>query len=81
MNVMQEILDLAMRLPEPQRASLARQLLLSLEPDRFDEDHEALWVAEIESRLQRTEQGAADACDWREAIDRIRQSLPRGPST
>jgi putative addiction module component (TIGR02574 family) len=65
----------ALKLPEPQRAALARQLLLSLEPDDFDEDSEAAWATELEARLAAIEQGKFEAKDWRESLAEIRQSL------
>jgi putative addiction module component (TIGR02574 family) len=65
----------AMQLPEPDRAALAHQLLLSLEPDDFDADTEAAWAVELEARLAAVEQGRFAARDWREALADIRQAL------
>ena len=81
MNNANEILELALRLPLEDRATLARQLLLSLEPESYETDYEALWAAEIEARMARVEQGQFSAADWREAMDRIRRSLAQEPST
>jgi putative addiction module component (TIGR02574 family) len=78
MNAANDLMDLAMQLPPDERASLAHQLLLSLEPASSDTDHEAAWAAEIEARLARVEQGNYSASDWREALARIRQSLAQG---
>jgi putative addiction module component (TIGR02574 family) len=78
MQAWKDIQELALQLPRKERATLARQLLLSLEPDEIDADYEAAWTAEIEARLARVEKGDYSASDWREAITRIRQSLARG---
>jgi putative addiction module component (TIGR02574 family) len=74
-----DLLTLALTLPEPDRAKLAHQLLLSLETAPFDADNEAAWNAEIEARMAKVEKGEFTASDWREALGRIRQSLWKGP--
>lgn len=81
MNRFDDILELALQLPMKQRAALSRQLLLSLEPESCDADDETLWTAEIEARLSRTEKDNFTASDWRNSLDRIRQSIAEGPST
>ncbi len=82
MNPANELLELALKLSPQERASLARQLLLSLEPDNFEpaESYEALWNAEIEARMDRVEKGDFSASAWREAIERIRTSISQGPA-
>ena len=65
----------ALQLPEPERASLARQLLLSLEPEDFDIDSEAAWAVEIEARLDAVAQGRFAAREWREALENIRKGM------
>jgi putative addiction module component (TIGR02574 family) len=70
-----ELLSRALALPEELRAGLAHRLLLSLEPDDFDEDSEAAWEQEIAARLQRMDEGKTTARPWREALAAIRQSL------
>jgi putative addiction module component (TIGR02574 family) len=81
MNATNDLLDLALQLPVNARASLARQLLLSLEPDSSESDYETMWDAEINARLARVEQGNYSASDWREALARIRRSLVRGQAS
>jgi putative addiction module component (TIGR02574 family) len=76
MQAWKDIRELALLLPRKERARLARQLLLSLEPDEMDDDYEAAWTAEIEARLARVEKGDYTASDRREAIARIRHGLP-----
>jgi putative addiction module component (TIGR02574 family) len=75
---MNELLVQALRLPESERASMARQLLLSLEPEEPDCDVEAAWALEIEARANAIDQGRFSARDWREALAGIRQTLSRG---
>jgi putative addiction module component (TIGR02574 family) len=75
-----EVLTLAISLPEPDREKLAHQLLLSLETAPFDADNEAAWNAEIQARLAKVEAGDFTASDWRAALARIRQSLRKGPA-
>ncbi len=81
MNASDEITNLVLALPQTERASLARRLLLSLESDHFDEDSEAAWAAEIEKRMEAVERGDFHATDWREAIARIRKNLAQGRSS
>ena len=80
MSTADDIFSSAMKLPESDRAALARQLLLSLEPDAFDPDCEAAWQAEIERRLASVERGSYQASEWREALARVRKSLGREDS-
>jgi putative addiction module component (TIGR02574 family) len=78
-NPASDLLAKALVLPEPERAELAHQLLLSLESDKVDPDHEAAWAAEIEARSATVEQGNATLIDWREALDQARRALKKGP--
>jgi putative addiction module component (TIGR02574 family) len=71
----EELLNRVLELPVQDRAILAHKLLLSLEPDDFDEDSEDAWRQELEQRLARVEQGQYSARPWRDAIAEIRQSL------
>lgn len=73
-----DLLPQVMQLPEEDRASLARQLLLSLEPEDHDADAEAAWAVELEARLAAIQQGRFSARDWREALADIRRSLRKG---
>ena len=78
MNASDEITNIVLALPQTERASLARRLLLSLEPDDFDHDSDAAWAAEIEKRMASVELGDFRATDWRESIARIRKNLAQG---
>ena len=77
MSTVDDIFTSAMKLSESDRAALARQLLLSLEPDDFDADSDSAWQTEIELRLASVERGGYQASDWREALARVRKSLRR----
>jgi putative addiction module component (TIGR02574 family) len=74
-----DVLQIALQLSDTDRAELVSQLLLSLEPETPDAGHEGAWREEIEARLRKVEEGNYSAHDWREALDQIRQTLPRGP--
>jgi putative addiction module component (TIGR02574 family) len=75
MHTAAEVLSLALQLPESERAAVAQQLLLSLEPEPFDDDAGAAWQEEIEQRLRDFDGGSVAALDWRQAIAEARQSL------
>jgi putative addiction module component (TIGR02574 family) len=75
MTVTNELLDLALQLPPEERARMARQLLLSLEPEQADGDHEETWRREIQDRMERLDRGETSTSDWREALGRIRQAM------
>lgn len=78
MTEMNDLLIQALELPLPDRAALARQLLLSLETEPFDADHEEAWNAEILERMELVKKGEFTASDWREAVERIRLSIKPG---
>ena len=75
MTTPSQIVDAAMALDANQRAEVAHQLLLSLEPDDFDADANSAWVGEIRRRLKAIREGRAMLRDWDEALADIRQSL------
>lgn len=75
-----EVMANAMKLPEKERADLAHQLLLSLEPEDFDDKEiAAAWQHEIEARLQKIADGTFHAQPSREAVAEIRQQLKKDP--
>lgn len=63
----------ALTLPFSERAALAQLLLESLEPD--DPDAEEAWAEEIQRRSDALHRGELETCDWREAIEEIRNQL------
>jgi hypothetical protein len=71
-----DLLNQLLELPTRERAAIAYELLLSFEPD--DPDAGAAWNAELGARLDKIEQEDFVATDWKEALERIRLSLPRG---
>ena len=73
----QDLTAQAMNLPADQRAQLARRLILSLESPDYDADADQLWEREIEQRLAAIDRGEVEPLEWRESIERIRQSLHR----
>ena len=75
---MEELLERALKLPEAERAALAHDLLLSLEPEHQDEDYEEAWAEEIEARLQRLDSGESQPDDLENVMHRLRASLTKG---
>jgi hypothetical protein len=75
MTTPSQIVNAAMALDGSQRAEVAHQLLLSLEPNDFDADADSAWAEEIQRRRQAIREGRAILRDWNEALADIRQSL------
>lgn len=71
-----ELLTAAQRLSHQERAEVAHELLLTLEPDEFDDDCQQAWAAEIRERLKAIREGRVILRDWDEALAEIRQSIP-----
>jgi hypothetical protein len=76
---MNELLQLALLLPEEERAALAHELLLSLpaadEPSQSE--WQEAWATEIKARMDRYERGETTARDWREVLADIQTGLKR----
>jgi len=70
--------DLALQLPLQDRASLARDLLQSLDVADSPGAVEAAWLEEIESRSEAYESGGIVADDWQASIERVREQLREG---
>jgi putative addiction module component (TIGR02574 family) len=79
MSIHADLIDRVMSLPANERAELARQLIVSLEPDVTDAqaDVDAAWETEIERRLGQVDRGEVELRDWRQSIERIRETLRR----
>ena len=75
MNDTADVFVRALELPDADRAELANQLLLSLDPADTDTSFDERWRDEIESRLAAVRSGATPALDWDDAAARIRQAL------
>jgi putative addiction module component (TIGR02574 family) len=75
MSTAEQIRDLALRLPPAGRASLAKELIESLDPGEPADEVESAWIAEIESRAEALERGDATADDWKKSLERVREQL------
>ena len=75
MALQADLVDRALKLPLRDRAELARQLILSLEPADHDPDTEKAWAKEIERRMQQVDRGEVTLFEWRQSVDRIRENL------
>ena len=62
-------------LPAPERADLARMLLLSLENDSFDDDVQRAWAEEAEQRSAAYQQGETESRGWQDSVNEMRESL------
>ena len=79
MSPTSDLFQQALALPEPDRAELAYQLLLSLDASDPDDDWAQAWAIELESRSAALQEGRASARDWREVADEIRKDYLSGP--
>ena len=75
MTITEQVRDQALRLPAEDRASLARDLLESLEPQEAPEVVEAAWLEEIEARAEAYSGGQLAADDWKSSLERAQQRL------
>jgi putative addiction module component (TIGR02574 family) len=74
MSESEELLMKALRLPEHDRAELARRLLESLdeEPSRDIDD---AWLTEIERRCAAVDAGEAVTSDWEDFRQRVEREI------
>jgi putative addiction module component (TIGR02574 family) len=70
----------AMNLSSVDRAELARQLILSLDPPTDDGAATDAWEAELERRLSAYDRGESTPIEWRDALERARASLRKPPA-
>jgi hypothetical protein len=70
----EELRQQMLKLDETGRAELARDLLLSLDQG-VDDDVAVEWIQEIEDRSAAYQNGEMTATPWREAVQRIEQTL------
>jgi putative addiction module component (TIGR02574 family) len=78
MSTGEHIRDLALGLPPEGRASLAKELIESLEPSESDDDVGEAWLDEIETRAEAYESGRISADDWQVSLQRARKRLREG---
>jgi putative addiction module component (TIGR02574 family) len=72
MATTKDLLSLALELPRPDRASLAHDLIASLdEPSEPADDVDAAWLTEIERRMADVDAGRVTTVPWSEARKQI----------
>jgi putative addiction module component (TIGR02574 family) len=77
-----ELLAEALRLPRPERAQVAEELLSSLEES--DEEVAAAWASELERRSREVAEGHVDTAPWETVRTSILKELEQrraGPTT
>ena len=67
-----QILDIALTLPESDRAGLATSLIRSLD-DAPDPDADAKWAIEIERRIRTIDQGSVKLDEWDAVMATMRE--------
>jgi putative addiction module component (TIGR02574 family) len=67
-----QILDIALALPESDRANLAALLIRSLESTP-DPSADAAWAVEIERRIRGIDQGSVELEPWDDVMDKMRE--------
>jgi putative addiction module component len=73
-----EVLNEALKLEPDDRASVAVELLDSLEPESSDKDDvEAAWAVEIERRARRVLQGESLGTEWAEIRGKAEANLTK----
>jgi hypothetical protein len=75
MNSADQVLIDALSLPAEARATLALELLTSLDPVEEDEDVDGAWAAEVSRRLELIRQGKTVLRNWDEALESMRASI------
>ena len=65
----QELIEQALRLPSADRAKVATEILLSLNPDESLDVDDREWIAEIQSRREETSRGAVVMRPWSDVRD------------
>lgn len=68
------VADAALALEREQRASLAHQLIASLD-EQVDADAEAAWLKVIERRVREVESGEVECRPIEEVLGRLRERL------
>ena len=65
-----QLLDIALALPESQRAELATSLIRSLD-DMPDPDAATEWASEIERRIESIDEGSIELQSWDDVMNRM----------
>lgn len=78
MEPVDDILNRALKLSEKDRAKIAELLIRSLDPpgeELSEEEWVKAWGPELERRMAEADRGEFTEGDWREVLERARQSL------
>jgi putative addiction module component (TIGR02574 family) len=67
----QEVLQVALTLPEAERAEIAASLIRSLE-EETDGDADAAWAAEIQRRVDAIDRGEVRLIPWDSVMQELR---------
>jgi putative addiction module component (TIGR02574 family) len=70
-----DVLNAAMALNSEERAAIAHQLLLSLEPTPGDPGIDGAWADEVRRRREAIRNGHTTPRDWDTALSDIRKSI------
>ena len=68
----EQLLDIALALPEKARANLAASLIRSLDATP-DPSADAAWASEIERRIHEIDQGTVELKPWDDVMDSMRE--------
>ena len=68
------VLEAALKLPEKERARVAKELIASLD-DQWEEGVEEAWAAEVERRRVAVAQGRERLVPWEQVKDEVRAAL------
>lgn len=60
----EEILDVALKLPDADRATLAARLIESLDEEEIEDGRDDAWAIEIQRRLDEIRSGAVRTVPW-----------------
>lgn len=75
MTALEELRNRAMTLPTGERAELAKDLLVSLDPGMTQEDVDAAWADVAIMRKKAFDAGQTTARDWRDSVARVQALL------
>ncbi len=67
----QELVEIALALPESERADIAATLIRSLDAES-DADSDAMWAAEIQRRVETIDRGEVRLIPWNDVMCELR---------
>ncbi len=80
-NEIPSIVDAALNLSDPERASLAYRLLQSLKPPKVLSDGDSQFESELDRRVENYEARRTTASDWDEVASRLQAKLKERESS